>query len=183
MPLPSRLCSFRVGALRVRTAAARHADARIERPRIPRLHLDIDHAVPVVDGTDADVLEVAIAAQQALGLVDDAHRNRLAGLKEQLTADGLGACLHVQAVGQPEERFVLVGIVKVEDVLRVHQDAADDRTHGFEFAERGERRQFRQRLRDRRLQRCEKHHGNKEARSNSEICQLWSRSSFPDTRS
>jgi hypothetical protein len=76
-----------------------------------------------------------LAAQHALGFLDQSHRHRFAALEKQEVADDVGPGIDVQLVCQPVEEIVLPRILQVEDVLGGDVDVADARAGGFELCE------------------------------------------------
>ena len=123
----------------VRAAAAPGAEARVERPRIARCHLDVDHAVVHGRRADHDLVEIAVAAQQPLGFVDQPRRDRLAALEQQRALDHAGVRDDVQPVGGAEQRLVLVRVGEVEDLARQHAHLAVRAPAALEFGEAGQR--------------------------------------------
>ena len=120
---------------RVGPTRAAGAGADVERPGVARLHLDVDDAVVPGDRADRHFVEVALAVQQALGLLDQARRERLPALEQQGAPDHVRVGARVQRIGPAEEKLVLLRIGRVEDVLGDDADLADARPGGFELGE------------------------------------------------
>ena len=120
-------------------AGAAHLEPGLQGPGIARLHLEVDDAVAIGDRRDRDLVDRAVAADQALGLFDQAHRDALAAAEEEQAPDQGRPRLHVQrvryAIGQP----AFLRILELEDVLRIDDDLADDGAGRFELVERRDR--------------------------------------------
>ena len=131
-------------AARILSAGAGDTDARDERPAVSRQHLDVDDAVLVGDRADLHVVEIARAAQQALGLLDHRRRHPVSALEQERVLDDACARLDVQCVRPSVERPVFLRVLGVEDVGGADPHFADARLQGFELGEG--RRRCRQRL-------------------------------------
>ncbi len=94
----------------------------------------------VGDRRDADIVENPVGPHQALGFLDDADRDAIAGLEKQLAPDDRDARLNVKEVGGAVQNTVLLRVLQVEDVPVVDADLADHRACGLEL---GEGRDFR----------------------------------------
>jgi hypothetical protein len=114
-------------------AAAAVVESGIQCPDILGGDLQIHLAVVVSDGADPGVVEDAVGAQDALGLIDQASRVGLAGLEQQLMTDDAGTCAVVQPVGEAKQPGVVLGVFQIEDVLVVEQYLADHGMRGFQF--------------------------------------------------
>ena len=85
---------------------------------------------------DGRFVQVMRCAQQALGLLDGLHRDRVALLEEQEPPDHLRAGRDVELVREAEEPVVLQRVGEVEDVLGDDPDLADARARRLELGER-----------------------------------------------
>ncbi|TMG73967.1 MAG: hypothetical protein E6H80_08920 [Betaproteobacteria bacterium] len=92
----------------------------------------------VGDRRDADIVENPAGPHQALGLLDEADRDALAGLEKQLAPDDRGARLNVKEVGGTVQDAVLLRVLEVEDIQVVDADLADDRAGRLELGEGGD---------------------------------------------
>ena len=93
----------------------------------------------VADGFDLRAVQVTVAAQQALGLLDHTRAVWLAGFEEQLVADRVLAGLDMELVGRAVQPRALTGDTGIEDVADDDPDLADHRALGLERVGRGER--------------------------------------------
>ncbi len=123
-------------AARIGAAGARVLAAEVDGPGIARDHVDVDHAVVICRRPDVHVVEEAVGAQQALGLVDHALRDAIAGPEEEHALDHHGARADVQRIDEAEDPVVFAGIGEVEDVRGVHANASDPGAFPFKLAER-----------------------------------------------
>jgi len=114
-----------VDRARVDAAFAPEADARLQGPRVPRAHLEIHHPVLVACRADAHLVDRGRLADQALGLVDHAHRDRLAGLEEQNASDQRRLRADMDRVRRAKEDVVFLRVVGIEDVVGEDADLAD----------------------------------------------------------
>jgi hypothetical protein len=114
-------------------AAAGHRDAGLERPYVLGMHGDVHDPVRAGQQGDLGIVEVGRGAQDALGLIEEAALEGLAGGEQQLPVDDRRAGADMEPVQEPEQRLVLLGIVEVEDVAVVDQDPADDGARCLEF--------------------------------------------------
>jgi hypothetical protein len=122
-------------------ALAAEAEPGLQRPDVAGVDLDVDPvAVVYPHRADHRVVEVAVAAQQPLGLVEHPARVRIAGGEQELVADHPLAGGAVEPVGQPEQHPVLARHLGVEDVADPHLDPVDHRARGLELVVGGERR-------------------------------------------
>src|SRR5207249_3240525 len=119
----------------VDASRAARAHSGLQRPGIARLDFDIDQAVVVADRHDADIVKNPVRAHQALRLFDEAHRDALAGLEQQLAPHDRGARLDVQGVGGSVEDAVFLLVGEVEDVAGVDPHLADERSGRLELGE------------------------------------------------
>ncbi len=117
--------------------APRAAGARsgLQRPGIARPDFDIDYAVAVADRHDAYIVKNPVRAHQALRLFDEAGRDALAGLEQQLAPDDRGARLNVQRIGGAVEDAVFLLVREIEDVAVVDPHLADDGSCRLELGE------------------------------------------------
>ena len=153
-PLEAERCAGagKIGLLdvqRSRGLAALVAQLRagLQRPGVPREDFDVDHALAVAQRPDGDVVHRARRADDALGLLDEPHRDAVAALEKQRAPDQLGPRLDVQRVRRAIGDGALMRVAQIEDVVRVDADLAE---HGARRLELGERGHFRVRLRGRR---------------------------------
>src|SRR3984885_15901673 len=100
----------------VAAAAAPEVEAGIERPHVPGGDAHVDRAVVIAHHPDPGIVEIAVGAQDALGLIEQAARVALPRLEEQLTAYDARACPVMQAVGQAEQPAIVLRVIEVEDV-------------------------------------------------------------------
>ncbi len=121
----------------VDASRAAEAHVRVERPCIARGDFEIDDAVMPRDRPNIHFVQEPVAAQQALRLLENAHREALAALERQRPADDAGIGDDVQPVREAEESVVLLRVVEVEDVPGVDADLADRGSGGFELGQRG----------------------------------------------
>ena len=138
---PEQVVFLDADPARVRSACATGADARVERPGVPCLHFDIDHAIAIGHRAELHVVEIAHAAQQAFALVDHPHGERVAALEQQRTFDDVGARSNVQRVGPAKQQLVFLWILCIEDFAVEDANLADLRPCGFELRERRKRLQ------------------------------------------
>src|SRR5579864_5778008 len=120
----------------VGAAGAAEVEAELQRPDVPRQHLEIDLALVLGDRPDGRLVQVAVVAQQPLALAQGLGRVGVAGLEEQLALDHLGPGGAVQAVDEAEDAAALAGPAGIEDVLGDDVDGADllargGRLHGL----------------------------------------------------
>jgi len=76
-----------------------------------------------------------LPAQQPLGFLDQAHRDRFPRLEKQQPPDDLGTGIDVQLVRQAVEGVVLSRVVEIEDVVGLDADLPDARPGGLELGE------------------------------------------------
>jgi hypothetical protein len=117
----------------VGAAGAAEAEAPLEGPDVAGDHFQVHRAVAHRNGADAGVVEVAVAAQDALGLRRRLRRVGVPGLHQHLALDDLRLGDDVQPVRQPEERLVLTGLAGIEDVLGDDADLAHRGRLGVRF--------------------------------------------------
>ena len=120
----------------VLAAFAARAQADVERPGVARKDLDVGDAVAYRDRPDGHVVQVVLTAQQAFGLFDLLHRDRLPAVEQQRPPDHVRARIEVQLVGEAEEPVVLPRIAQVEDIAGDDADFADTRAGGLQLGER-----------------------------------------------
>ena len=117
----------------VGAAAAAEVEARIEGPDIARRDAQVDLAVVIGHRADPGVVEIGIAAQDPLRLIDQAARIAFAGFEQELLADDVLAGPLVQVIRKPEELHVVLRILEVEHVLVVDHDLPDRGARGLEL--------------------------------------------------
>ena len=117
----------------VGAAAAAEVEARIEGPDIARRDAQVDLAVVIGHRADPGVVEIGIAAQDPLRLIDQAARIALAGFEQELLADDVLAGPLVQVIREPEELHIVLRILEVEHVLVVDHDLPDRGARGLEL--------------------------------------------------
>src|ERR1700674_5524725 len=109
----------------VGAAGAVEVETDLQRPDVARHPLEIDLAGILGDRPDGRFIQVAVAAQQPLGLAQRLRREGVAGMEQQLVLDHLGSGGAVQAVDQVEDAAALARPAGVEDVLGDDVDGAD----------------------------------------------------------
>src|SRR5207244_12614136 len=124
----------------VAAAAAAEVEAWIEGPDIARRDAEVDLAVVIGHRADPGVVEIGIAAQDPLRLIDQAARIALAGFEQELLADDVLAGPLVQVIREPEELHIVLRILEVEHVLVVDHDLPDRGARGLELGIRWEDR-------------------------------------------
>src|SRR5207247_8844108 len=125
-------------AARVLAAGAAHPEARLQGPGVARPDREVYDAVAKRGWRDRDIVDRAVAADQALGLFDQAHRDALAALEEEEPPNEARARGDVQRVRRAIGKTAFLRIVEVEDVVRIDDDLADDGAGGLELGERRE---------------------------------------------
>src|ERR1700724_2136423 len=105
--------------------AAPEVEPRFQGPHIARGAAQVDLTVVITHRADPGVVEVAIGAQYALGLADQAARVAFACSEQELLGDGALRGSAVQVVREPEQLDVVLRVIEVEHVLVVDQDLTD----------------------------------------------------------
>src|SRR6266480_3235738 len=114
-------------------ATAPEVEPGIQGPHIARGDAQVDLAVVIAHRADPGVVEVALGAQYAFGLIDQAARIAFARSEQQLVADDRLSGSAVQVVREPEQLDVVLRVLEIEDVLVVDQDLTDHRTGALEL--------------------------------------------------
>jgi hypothetical protein len=116
---------FDLESVRVRSAVPAERDAGIQRPDVARRDCYVDATVVIPDRAHGRVVQIARRAQDALGFLQQASRVEIAAVEQQLLAHDALARSDVKLVRGPEQDFVFLRVVQIEDVLRVDVDLAD----------------------------------------------------------